>query len=219
MYDSKVSDRELMVALVEGDSSALEVIISRWERPLFSFAHRYTQNEDATRDVVQETFTRIFLKKDKYDPKYALSSWLFTIAANLCKNRARWHRRHPEVPIEAQTNSSVESDTTLLDTIPAETPTPSASTQENEELSLLKETVMSLPHDLRTAILLHHYENMSYKEIAVVVGCSARGVETRLYRARKLLRSKVKHLMDREIMAEKKTTSPCKQGGSSVAYA
>ena len=218
MPESAPSDRVLMLALIQGDSEALGQIIAKWERPLFSFAYRYTQNEDATRDIVQETFARVFTKRFRYDPKYPLSSWVFTIAANLCKNKARWHRRHPEVSIETigpgEENGADLSRSPLM---ASEQATPSEVIEEDEQLALLKNAVMELPHDLKSAILLHHYENLSYKEIADVVGCSVRGVETRLYRARKLLRKRIESSLAQEPYSEKKTILPISGGARGAA--
>lgn len=207
MRRDSAEDHELMRALIREDPGALERIIEKWERPLFAFSFRYTQNEFATRDIVQETFVRVFTKRHSYDFAYPLSSWIFTIAANLCKNRARWHQRHPEVSLETGLSSAGgdEQEGSFLQVTPSEEPLPAEALEKDEELAQLKRTVMSLPHDLRTAVLLHHYENLSYKEIAEVVGCSARGVETRLYRARKMLRQRMQARSEGEEMAQKKT--------------
>ncbi|MBC2607630.1 RNA polymerase sigma factor [Pelagicoccus albus] len=180
-------DGELMRGLIAGTPGALEKIIEYWERPLFSFVFRYTQNEFAAREIVQETFIRIYQKRERFDFSYPMSSWVFTIAANLCKNRARWRRRHPEVSLEGEKRGG-ENESGLIEFLPADAETPHHILERQEDLKALKDAVMSLPHDLRTAVLLHHYQEMSYKEIAEVVGCSPRGVETRLYRARKQLR-------------------------------
>lgn len=199
-----------MEALIGGDHRALESIIGKWERPLYSFTYRYTQDETASRDIVQETFVRVFTKRERYDPKYPLSSWVFTIAANLCKNKARWRKRHPEVSLETQVGTRLgeKGERRMIDLLPSDSRQPNAALAEDEELEVLKKAVLSLPHDLRTAVLLHHYENIPYKDIAEIVGCSARGVETRLYRARKLLRARMAHLLERDDSLEKKKTLP-----------
>lgn len=208
MLEDSRDDIQLMKALVLGDQRALETIIERWERPLYSFVYRYLQNETNTREIVQETFVRIFTKREKFNPDYPLSSWIFTIAANLCKNKARWHKRHPELSIETALgdDSGEGKSKTLEDVLSSDAPEPSSVIEENEALGALKKAVMSLPHDLRAAVLLHHYENLPYKEIATIVGCSVRGVETRLYRARKLLRGRVSQALERDDRSEKKTT-------------
>lgn len=201
-------DSALMRALVREEPGSLERIISKWERPLYSFAYRYTQNEFATREIVQETFVRVFTKRARYDARYPLSSWVFTIAANLCKNRSRWMKRHPEVSLENPVGSdSSRGDRTLQDVLSSEETLPIESLEHDEALAQLKLAVLALPHDLRTAILLHHYEDLSYKEIADIVGCSVRGVETRLYRARKLLKSRLSQMQDCLGESQKKTAS------------
>lgn len=210
MPEDSRDDIQLMKSLVSGDQRALETIIERWEKPLYSFVYRYLQNETSTREIVQETFVRIFTKRERFNPDYPLSSWIFTIAANLCKNKARWHKRHPEVSMEtALGEDGVDGKSkTLEDVLPSDAPEPGSVLEGDEELGALKAAVMSLPHDLRTAVLLHHYENLPYKEISRIVGCSVRGVETRLYRARKLLRNRMTQALEREDLSKKKTTYP-----------
>lgn len=213
------NDHELMEALIREDPGALERIIEKWERPLFSFSFRYTQNEFATREIVQETFVRVFTKRERYNFSYPLSSWIFTIAANLCKNKARWHKRHPEVSLEASLGESQDGgERSMLDVLASDGELPADTIEKNEELDRLKLAVNGLPHDLRTAVLLHHYEDMSYKDIADVVGCSVRGVETRLYRARKLLRVRIGQMEQKESEAQKKTV-PLKAGTVEEAFA
>lgn len=206
MHSETSQDHELMRALIQEAPGSLERIIEKWERPLYSFIYRYTQNEFATRDILQETFVRIYTKREKYSFSYPLSSWVFTIAANLCKNKARWHKRHPEVSIDGSSSpSDGDASRSMLEVLPSDDELPADSIERDEDLDVLKEAVQGLPHDLRTAVLLHHYEDLSYKEISDVVGCSVRGVETRLYRARKLLRSRIGQLRETPDMAQKKT--------------
>ena len=74
MPESMERDRELMAMVKEGSSTAVGLIVERWERRLFSFAYRYTQSEETTRDIVQETFVRVYHKRERYDPAYPFSS-------------------------------------------------------------------------------------------------------------------------------------------------
>lgn len=218
MPESERNDTELMLDLVAGDHGALRELMVRWERPLYSFIYRYTQNEDASRDIVQETFARAYLKRLSYDPQYPVSSWIFTIAANLCKNKARWRRRHPEVSFEAMAGGDGPADPSRLPALASEAPSPVSRLEGAEDLTALRAAVLELPHDLKAAILLHHYENLSYKEIADVVGCSIRGVETRLYRARKLLRRRIEPLMERGDREEKKSVAPICDSPAQAAF-
>lgn len=178
----------LMLALQKGDESVLPQLIKHWERPLFNFSYRYVQNEQTARDIVEETIVRLFSKRDSYNPNYPLSSWIFTIAANLCKNHLRWRKRHPEHSWDTS-DSEHDDSPTWEDKIASTSPSPLETTESKENLQLIKASINKLPHELKTVLLLHYYEGLSYKEISLISNCSTRGVETRLYRARKQLKS------------------------------
>ena len=185
-------DLALMAALVGGRDSALDELMERWEGPLRSFAHRYLLNTADADEIVEETFVRIYHKRADFVPGSNFSAWIFTIAANLCRHRLRWRRRHPSESIDIP---DADGSPGLGSTLPAGGADPAVATEGNERIAALRAAVDTLPHDQRTVFLLHAYENLSYREIAAAVGCSERGVETRLYRARQALRDKLSHLL------------------------
>jgi len=204
MSDSAAHDLERMRSLMDGNDSALDDIVGIWEKPLFSFIFRYTQNEHTTQEILQETFVRIYTKRHTFKSEHRFSSWVFTIAANLCRNHSRWKKRHPESPLEPFSNRDEESGSRAGDLPADDAPSPEEEATRSEELILLREAVSELPHEMRTAMLLHHYEGLSYKEIGEIVACSPRGVETRLYRARKLLKRKLETVLEHPLRAKKK---------------
>ena len=185
-------DLALMAALVGGRDSALNELMERWEGPLRSFAHRYLLNPADTEEVVEETFVRIYHKRADFLPGSNFSAWVFTIAANLCRHRLRWRRRHPSESIDIPDADGTPG---LGSVLPAGGDDPALAAEGNERIAALRAAVDTLPHDQRTVFLLHAYENLSYREIAAAVGCSERGVETRLYRARQALRDKLSDLL------------------------
>jgi RNA polymerase sigma-70 factor (ECF subfamily) len=176
-------DLEALAALRQGDDSALDRLIARWEQPLFSFAWRYSRNSADAQDAVAETFVRLHQKRLQLRADTNLSAWLFTTLANLCHNQHRWKLRHPSTSLELLQGDHAKPEPGL------EEPdlTPDAAAERDEVLERLALALDRLPHDLRTALLLHYFEHLSYREIAAIVGCSERGVETRLYRARRRL--------------------------------
>lgn len=191
------SDSDLMVELREGRDGALSELIARWEKPLLSFTFRYTQNPDDSADVVQETFVRVYQNRARFRPNARFSTWLFTIAANLCRNRARWRKRHPTVPLEFSLSDGEEAQGGERWLADEQGQSPDESLASQETARAVKAAINELPHDLKTALLLFQYEEMSYQEIAAVVGCSVKAVETRLYRARHRLKKKLaRHLQD-----------------------
>lgn len=179
------ADHADLLALRAGDDAALERLIARWEQPLFAFAWRYLRNTADARELAIETFVRLHQQRARLRPDTNLSAWLYTTLTNLCHNRHRWWRRHAAQSLDAATAG--EDDLPREFAAPDDAPDTAAEHQES--LAQLDAAIAALPHDLRTTLLLHHFEQLSYREIAHVVGCSERGVETRLYRARQKLRS------------------------------
>lgn len=180
-------DQALFQALQRGEDTALNHLIGRWERPLFAFAWRYTRNTADAQDLVSETFVRLYQQRERLREDTRLSAWLFTTLTNLCHNQHRWRRRHPTVSFDAPHGEAPG----LCDTLPSESEVPLARMEQDERLSSLGDALNRLPHDLKTTLLLHYYERLSYREIGEITGCSERGVETRLYRARQRLRDEL----------------------------
>lgn len=178
-------DCELMLRLRNGDDLALNELMCRWQRPLVSFLYRYVGSESEALDLAQETFVRVFQKRSAYTPKSKFSTWLFAIASNLARNFLRWQRRHPVVALDAATGA------TLADRVPSPADSPAVTAERNDLASAVREHIQALPHPLKTVVLLFEYEDLGYAEIAKVLGCSPKAVETRLYRARRILREKL----------------------------
>jgi len=174
-----------MRALVEGQQVALNELMTYWEAPLLRFIFRYVQCEAEARDLVQETFVRVYLMRERFRLDSSFSTWAFTIAANLCRNQHRWRFRHPTVSLDEPVCDQV---TTGYDTLACPRHGPDHAAVQTERIEALKAAIAGLSHDLRTTLLLYEYEGLSYREIATVVGCSEKGVESRLARARMRLR-------------------------------
>jgi len=196
------SDEGLMEELQQGNDGALSELMLRWQQPLAAFVFRYLQNPTDTSEVVQETFVRIYQSRQRYRPTAKFSTWIFTIAANLCRNRARWRRRHPSIPLEFPGREG-EEDINLLDAVPDDKgAAPFQAVEEQERASAVKAAIAELPHELKTALILSHYEHMAHAEIAAIAGCTPKAVETRVYRARQLLKKSLAWLL-RDESAEK----------------
>lgn len=175
---------ELMLRLQRGDDLALNALMDRWQRPLVAFIQRYVGNEQDALDLAQETFVRIYETRSRYKPSAKFSTFLFTIASNLSRNLARWRDRHPAVSLNAATDGRDALETTL----PVQADSPADSAERHDLASAVREHIQTLPHELKTAVLLFEFHEMSHQEIALALGCSPKAVETRLYRARKILR-------------------------------
>jgi RNA polymerase sigma-70 factor (ECF subfamily) len=177
-------DHASMVRLIAGDDLALNELMERWQKPLLSFILRYVGNYADSIELAQETFVRVYRHRSRFNFKSKFSTWLLTIATNLCKHHARWRNRHPTTSLDDAAGMDEMFDEHL--SISAEE-IPSALASRSELAKLVKEEIEKLPHDLKTAILLFAYDNLSYAEIGLILGCTPKAVETRLYRVRKVL--------------------------------
>lgn len=187
-------DKATMARLREGDDLALNDLIERWKQPLVSFLYRYTSNWSVAVDLAQETFVRVYQSRSRYRPSHAFSAWLFAIAVNLARNEARWRRRHPGSAMACQNDEENDSQDSLQNlTCPKDGPDDSAD--RSDRVRLVSEAISHLPHDLRTALILFEFEHLSYQQIGGIVGCSAKTIEMRLYRARKQLRKSLSKLL------------------------
>ncbi len=180
-------DAELMLRLKNGEDRILNELMDRWQQPLVAFIYRYIGRETEALDLAQETFVRVYATRRRYTVRGKFSTWLFAIAANLCRNHLRRRRRRGESVPE----TSDMEDAEFAESIQSRDDSPDQAAIRSESISLIRAAIDKLPHDLKTVILLFQYQSLSYGEISSVLGCSVKAVEMKLYRARQLLRERL----------------------------
>lgn len=186
-------DRADMARLAAGHGPALNDLMERHGLKLFNYLTRSLQDENDAADLAQETFVRVFQSCTKFNPRMKFSTWLYAIATNLVKDRYRHRTRHPQISLDAENEATGES---FRESLPEQKPTPNESLQGAERAEAVRNAVGQLPEELRTPLILSEYEELSHAEIGEILKCSAKAVETRLYRARNQLREKLARLLD-----------------------
>jgi RNA polymerase sigma-70 factor, ECF subfamily len=181
-YSMTWSDEELVARSIGGDPDSFNQLVLRWERPIYALAYRVIGREEDARDVCQETFLRAFRALNGFRGQAKFSSWLYRIALNLCRDWVRRERRTPIVQapddLDALELSAVREPTVSVDDLVA-----------RMELTHIVERAMArLPEDQRTAIILKEYHELTFQEIADLVGCPLSTVKTRLYQGLAVLR-------------------------------
>jgi RNA polymerase sigma-70 factor (ECF subfamily) len=177
-------DRADMARLVDGREAALDELMRRHGERLYHYLIRVLQDETEAEDLAQETFARVFLNRSKFRADKKFSTWLYTIATNLARDRIRHRSRHPAISMDA----TEESDLGLKDILPASGPNPTEKLELEERVAAVRRALAALPEDLRVPLVLAEYEGQSHGEIAAVLECSPKAVEMRIYRARQRLR-------------------------------
>lgn len=175
-----------MARLVAGQDIALNDLMERHAGRLMSYLTRCLQDKDTAADLSQETFVRVYQHRNKFDAQWKFSTWLYAIASNLVRDHLRWVARHPEVPDEG---------IHLSETTAAPELSPSEKMQAHERADAVRQAVAALPEELRLPLILAEYEEQAQAEIGEILGCTAKAVETRIYRARQQLRARLNKLL------------------------
>jgi RNA polymerase sigma factor CnrH len=178
----EVSDQELMERLVCGENHALNELIRRYKNRLISFIRRYVGEDEMAYDLLQETFTKLYFNAAFYNPDYKFSTWLFQIALNLCRDYGRKKKLVQFFSIDDES-----SGLNFIDTAP----NPEITAQLSQATRQINHAIESLPHKLKAALILFAIEEYSQEECAILLGITVKTVETRVYRARKLLQKKL----------------------------
>ncbi len=183
-------DLPLILALQQGDDGALDELMRRHRDGVYRAAMRSLNNASDAADVVVETFSKAYFAAGRFKPGASVKAWLYRIALNLCRDRVRWLARRShwfslDQPVSRQEDQSGSA--TWHDRVAAPVPGPAALAERSEAYERLREEVAKLPGRLRDALVLFALEGYSQEECAQILGCSAKSVETRVYRAKKQL--------------------------------
>jgi RNA polymerase sigma-70 factor (ECF subfamily) len=177
-FQSPDADYEVIEAIGRGDPSALETLIRRYRNPVVNFIYKYLGDRFGAEDIAQEVFLRVYRSASGFEPRGRVSTWIFTIAYNLCMNEILRRRRFCLM-------SDMEDERGIEPSVP--------SSVEGEELKEeLMDFIRRLPEKQRAALLLKVNEGLSYAEIGGVLDLSVSSVESLLFRARENLRKMVK---------------------------
>ena len=183
-------DRADMQRLAGGRDAALNDLMARHARPVFQFLCRMLGNEDDANDLAQETFVRVYQHRASFRPDAKFTTWLYTIAANLARNHHRWLNRHPSISLDAESETTGQS---IGDVLPSAEPSPAAAAEATERAAVVRAAVEQLPADLREVIILCEWQDLSVAEAAAILDTTPKAIDNRLYRARNLLRDRLKH--------------------------
>ena len=146
-------------------------------------------NENDANDLAQEAFVRVYQHRASFKPGAKFTTWLYTIAANLARNHYRWAGRHPNVSLNAESETTGQS---IGDVVPSPNPSPDAAAVATERAAAVRAAVEELPADLREVIILREWEDLSAAEAAAILDTTPKAIDNRLYRARNLLRDRLK---------------------------
>lgn len=176
---AKASDSELMSAVKKGSEKAFRVLVERYKKKAYFIALGLVGDSDEAYDLSQEAFIRIYNARKRYDPKKPFFSWFYTILSNLSRNQIK--KRTVRSDYSRQVISEYDPQLECSDA-------PDVIVEADESKRAVWAAIEKLSYDHREVIILRHFQEMSYEEIAGMLAIPVGSVMSRLYYARKKLR-------------------------------
>lgn len=184
-----------MLMYQKGNVRAFEVLLERHRRPVFNFIYRFVRSRDVAEDLLQDTFLRVIKGANNYQRKAKFTTWLYTIARNLCVDRSRRqkHRKHASLD---QPMTKSEDAGTLLDVVAGDE-LPSDRKAISQQLQqAMQEAIGRLSEEQREVFLMREFLSMPFKQIADVVGVPENTVKSRMRYALEKLRLELDEYKD-----------------------
>ena len=184
-------DAVLMLRVKRGDRAAFAELVEKYKQPVMNFIFRTLRDETEAEDLAQNVFLQVYKSRARYERTAKFSTWLFTIARNLCLNEIRRRSRHPAESLEEthaehedQPRQQYEDKKVFLPT--------GKSVARRTGAKKSRRRSAELPENQRTAILLCRQDELSYEEIAEILGCSLSATKSLIHRGRETLKEKLK---------------------------
>src|ERR1700735_2691215 len=190
MADQTDSDAVLMLRVKRGDRAAFTELVEKYKQPLVNFICRYLRDETEAEDLAQNVFLQVYKSRARYERTAKFSTWLFTIARNLCLNEIRRRSRHPAESLEETHPENEDQPSRQYEDKKVFLPTENVLHGELKKKS--EEALAVLPENQRPAILLCRQDELSYEEIAEVLDCSLSATKSLIHRGREALKEKLK---------------------------
>lgn len=191
------TDESLMADFREGDARAFEILMARHRRGILNFLYRSVNNHSRAEELLQEVFLRVIRAKARYQQTARFSTWLYTIARNLCVDESRRakFRRHLslDAPRRGRDGDQRES---MLDGTAAEQVSVDDQAMGPTIQGRLKAAIDGLPEDQREVFLMRQLGGLSFKQIGEVVGAPENTVKSRMRYALEKLRGELQDLRD-----------------------
>ncbi len=182
------SDEEIVAQVLAGDEDLYAEIVTRYQGRLVNYLYRLLRNLDDAHDLAQEVFLKVYRALDRFDPGYRFSTWLFRVGQNAAIDHIR-KRRLKVVSIQ---RPDKESGGDREWEFPSPNPTPYGDARNVERGHAIQEAVAELPWEYRELIVLRHFGELSYEEIANLKEMPLGTVKNKLFRGRQMLKQKLK---------------------------
>lgn len=190
MSDPIDSDAALMIRVKQGDVRAFEDLVEKYKQPVVNLLYRTLPDAAEAEDLAQNVFIQVYKSAHRYRVTAKFSTWLYTIARNLCLNEIRRRSRHRAESLDY--HPSEDPDQPARQFEDRKSAPPPDQLLQQELASKVEEALADLPESQRTALLLFREDEMSYEEIAKILDCTLSATKSLIHRARETLKLRLK---------------------------
>jgi len=188
---SAIADAVLAQQTLAGEQQAFEILVHRYSTPLFNFIYRYLGDYDQACDVLQQVFMRFYNSLPTLSTRDPFKAWLFQVARNCCVDELR-RRRRSAIQFSQLESMSNESETSMLASIPDQSPLPEDLAERHDLQELLLKSIKALPPKFRSVVQLRYAGQLSFAEIGQVLSMPEATAKTYFHRAKLLLRTQLR---------------------------
>jgi RNA polymerase sigma-70 factor, ECF subfamily len=194
-------DAALMLRVKQGDSPAFQELVEKYKQPVMNLVYRTLPDATEAEDLAQHVFLQVFKSAHRYEVSAKFTTWLFTIARNLCLNEIRRRSRHPADSLDETFADNDEQPIRQPEELKNLSPPDSLLQDELEQK--IEAALAELPEKQRTAILMCRGDEFSYEDIAEVLGCSVSATKSLIHRGRETLKQKLKAYLKTGVWKDK----------------
>jgi RNA polymerase sigma-70 factor (ECF subfamily) len=191
-----MSDEALMAAYQQGDLGAFAELVARHEKRLWGFVRRFVADGATAEDLLQEVFLRMIKSAPDWRPTAKVTTWLYTIARNLCTDHARRGVFRAAASLDGPSGDEESGPRPLLDRLPSAGPGAEGAVIGREIAARIEQAIAALPLEQREVFLMREMMDMPFAEIAATVGSSEPTVKSRMRYALERLREALEELRD-----------------------
>ena len=189
MPDQLDADAALMLRVKRGDREAFEALVEKYKQPVMNLVYRTLRDATEAEDLTQHVFLQVYKSAHRYEVSAKFSTWIFTIARNLTLNEIRRRTRHPADSLDA---TSPEDDQPVIQVEDHKHFAAPDAVLHTELQAKIDEAIGALPEKQRTALLMCREDELSYEDMAKVLGCSLSATKSLIHRARETLKEVLK---------------------------
>lgn len=189
-------EEKIIKQLKNGDFSNYDKIVDSYKNRVFGMAYKFTNDYDETQDLAQEVFLKIYRQIKNFRGDSKLSTWIYRISVNTCLDWKKKKQRIKSINFSNMVNEENKDQT--ID-IKDDSPMPDEIILQDEDQKIVHDLIYQLSDKYKTVLIMYHFNEMSYEDIANSLNIPQRTVETRLYRARRMLKDKISKMSSQEV--------------------